>query len=46
MKTQRRWMKWVLEVSAADQAELPFARGVRRAAMIEARSGLADRAIA
>ena len=30
MKTERRWMKWVLQESAKDQPAMPWQRGQRR----------------
>lgn len=30
MKTERRWMKWVLEESAKEQVAMPWQRGQRR----------------
>ncbi len=30
MKTERRWMKWVLDETAKDQPAMPWQRGQRR----------------
>lgn len=37
MKPQRRWMKWVLEMTAAEGVDLPWQRGARREAFIARR---------
>jgi hypothetical protein len=38
MKSQRRWMKWVLEMTASETVEMPWQRGARREAFIARRS--------
>ena len=38
MKSNRRWMNWVLEMTATETVDLPFMRGARRAAFIARRT--------
>ena len=44
MKSQRRWMKWVLEMTATEAVDLPWQRGARRAASIARRRPMVQRA--
>ncbi len=44
MKPQRRWMKWVLEMTATEGVELPWQRGARRDGFIARRKPAALRA--
>lgn len=44
MKSQRRWMKWVLEMTATEKVDLPWQRGARRTASIARRRPVALRA--
>ena len=46
MKSQRRWMKWVLEMTATEVVEMPWQRGARRDAFIARRSQRPMRATA
>ena len=46
MKSQRRWMKWVLEMTATETVDLPWQRGARRAASIARRRPVLQRASA
>lgn len=46
MKSQRRWMKWVLEMTATETVDLPWQRGARRDGFIARRSPASRRASA
>jgi len=43
MKSQRRWMKWVLEMTATETVAMPWHRGTRRTASIARRRPMAQR---
>ncbi len=38
MQIEKRWMKWVLEMTATEPVVLPWQRGVRRAEFIARRT--------